>query len=321
MHAPRIRRRLFFVVCGVVSMAAALSPARAQSENQSAETQRPGRPPIPRNFLRQNLVAWCIVPFDSEKRSPEERAQMLRDLGLKRCAYDWRDEHVPLFEREIKAYRAHGIELVAFWKQHPAAFRLFEKHELQPQVWFTLPSPDVDGQAAKIDAAVAQLTPLVERCAALHCKLGLYNHGGWGGEPENLVAVCQALRAAGHDHVGIVYNLHHGHGHIDDFAEALQSMTPFLLCLNLNGMVDLREYADRPEKQRALKIQPIGRGQFEREMIQTVIASGYAGPIGVLGHVATRDVAQVLRENMEGLEYVLGARPKPGWLTQLEQAE
>lgn len=56
-------------------------------------------------------------------------------------------------------------------------------------------------------------------------------------------------------------------------------------------------------------------------MIQTAIASGYAGPIGVLGHVATRDVAQALRENIEGLEYVLGARPKPGWLTQLEQAE
>ena len=54
----------------------------------------------------------------------------------------------------------------------------------------------------------------------MKCKLGLYNHGGWGGEPENLVAVCKVLREQHKaDHVGIVYNLHHGHGHIDDFAD------------------------------------------------------------------------------------------------------
>ena len=82
-----------------------------------------------------------------------------------------------------------------------------------------------------------QLLPLVERTATMKCKLGLYNHGGWGGEPENLVAVCKALREQHKaDHVGIVYNLHHGHDHIHDFAKALAAMQPYLLCLNLNGM-------------------------------------------------------------------------------------
>ena len=28
-----------------------------------------------------NLVAWCIVPFDTKKRGPEERAEMLERLG------------------------------------------------------------------------------------------------------------------------------------------------------------------------------------------------------------------------------------------------
>ena len=28
-------------------------------------------------FQRDNLVAWCIVPFDAKKRSPEQRAEML----------------------------------------------------------------------------------------------------------------------------------------------------------------------------------------------------------------------------------------------------
>src|SRR5262245_59245051 len=33
-------------------------------------------------FARENLVAWCIVPFDSKKRGPEERAAMLKKLGF-----------------------------------------------------------------------------------------------------------------------------------------------------------------------------------------------------------------------------------------------
>src|SRR5947209_1079710 len=28
-------------------------------------------------FARDNLIAWCIVPFDSKRRGPEERAAML----------------------------------------------------------------------------------------------------------------------------------------------------------------------------------------------------------------------------------------------------
>ncbi len=35
-------------------------------------------------FAQSNLVAWCIVPFDAKERSPEERAQMLNDLGILR---------------------------------------------------------------------------------------------------------------------------------------------------------------------------------------------------------------------------------------------
>ena len=34
-------------------------------------------------FAQQNLAAWCIVPFDSKKRGPEERAEMLQRLGIK----------------------------------------------------------------------------------------------------------------------------------------------------------------------------------------------------------------------------------------------
>ena len=68
-----------------------------------------------RLFGRDNLVAWCIVPFDSKKRSPEDRAEMLRRLGFKHFAYDWRAEHVPTFDAEVEALKKNGVDLSAFW--------------------------------------------------------------------------------------------------------------------------------------------------------------------------------------------------------------
>ncbi|MDA3821752.1 MAG: hypothetical protein PF450_03945, partial [Bacteroidales bacterium] len=44
---------------------------------------------------KQNLIAWCIVPFDANERSPLERAEMLNALEIQNYAYDYRDKHIP----------------------------------------------------------------------------------------------------------------------------------------------------------------------------------------------------------------------------------
>lgn len=244
-------------------------------------------------FAKSNLVAWCIVPFDAMKRGPEARAEMVKRLGLTKVAYDWREEHVATFEDEILAYKKHGLDYFAFWDEHPAAFELFKKYDLHPQIWKMIPRPEVETQEAKVESAGRQLLPLVERTRELRCPLALYNHGDWMGEPENMVAVCQWLRAHTQaDHVGIVYNFHHGHDHIHDFASQLKRMQPYLLCLNINGMNDGA----------APKILGIGKGQHEAEMLNIVLASGYRGPIGVLDHRPELDAEESLRENLEGLE-------------------
>lgn len=250
-------------------------------------------------FARQNVVAWCIVPFDSLKRDPAQRAAMVNKLGLKKVAYDWRAEHVPQFEQEIAEYQKQGIELFAFWGAHEDAFRLFAKYDLHPQIWQTAPSPAATlPREEQIQQAAAKVLPLVERARKLGCKYGLYNHGGWGGEPENLVAVCEYLHQH-HDakHVGIVYNQHHGHGHVDRFAQALAAMKPYLLCLNLNGMM--------PEgDKRGMKIQPLGQGELDLALLQTIAASGYTGPIGIIGHTQD-DVEARLLDNLEGLDWLV----------------
>ncbi len=157
-------------------------------------------------------------------------------------------------------------------------------------------------QQQKVEAAAKSVLPLVKKARDLGLKFGLYNHGGWGGEPANLVAVCRYLRDH-HDagHVGIVYNFHHGHGHIDDFQDSFKLMQPYLLCLNVNGMAD----ADTVNERTQDKILPVGSGIHERHMIQTVINSGYAGPIGVLDHRSEIDAEVSLSQNLSGLENIL----------------
>ncbi len=260
----------------------------------TAPAQQETRPPSV--FAKDNLVAWCIVPFDANKRSPEARAEMLQRLGIRHVAYDWREEHVASFEEEILAYKKHHLDYFAFWSWHPAMEPLLAKHGIRPQIWMTVPSPEAQTEEAMVEAAGKALLPLVEQSAKLGCRFGLYNHGGWGGEPKNMVAICRWLREkAGSDHVGIVYNLHHGHDHIQDFAECLSAMKPYLLCINLNGMND----GANP------KIVRLGKGQHEKAMMETILKSGYQGPIGILGHTSGEDIEVVLRENLEGMERLL----------------
>ncbi len=257
---------------------------------------------IPESLDAKKLVAWCIVPFDAKKRGPAERAKMLADLGIRRCAYDWRGEHVKEFEDEILQYKKHGIEYFAFWGGHEEAFKLFEKHDLHPQIWRTLGSPKEGNQEEKVEAAAKMMESLAKRAAELGCKLGLYNHGGWGGEPKNLVAVCKRLHANGHKHVGIVYNWHHGHGHIDDWADSLKLMKPYLLCLNLNGM----NPGAKP------KILTLAQGKHDLAMLKAVVDSGYDGPIGILDHQNDLDAKEALQDNRDGLEWLKKELQKPG---------
>lgn len=243
-------------------------------------------------FSKDNLVAWCIVPFDANERGPYERAEMLKRLGIPKLAYDWREKHVSTFEDEIKACREHGVEFFAFWGEHPEAFALFEAYGLKPQIWLMLPSPDGYTQEEKVENAARGLLPIVEKTQAAGYKFGLYNHGDWQGEPENMVAIVEWLRAHTEaDHVGIVYNQHHGHDHIERFETALALMLPYLHCLNLNGM------NSTPDP----KILNIGEGKHDEDLLSIVLASGYQGPIGILDHRDELDAEVALQGNLDGL--------------------
>jgi sugar phosphate isomerase/epimerase len=285
--------RCFFSVTALfLPFFSAVSLAILGASSRAAE-----RPRGHHVFAEDNLVAWCIVPFDANKRTPEQRAEMLERLGIRRLAYDWRAGDVPSFEEEIVACKRHGIDFFAFWsptssnRGYETMMRLIARYHIKPQIWMIAPSAMAGTNEERVAVNARAMAPFVEAARQLGCKFGLYNHGGWSGEPENLLAMAKWLRQhSGTEEVGIVYNFHHGHEHLDRFPHAFHQMQPFLFCVNLNGM-----------NRNGPKILPLGQGEEDLRLLRMIHDCGYDGPIGILDHRMEVDAELSLKENLEGL--------------------
>ncbi len=261
-------------------------------------------------FAKDNLLAWCIVPFDAAQRGPRERAQMLQRLGIGALAYDWREKDIDTFDEELRQLRDHGIELAAFWLAggYPAdgpgawddpllrpVLEFIERNRLNIQVWRSCGDSGLDADAeaaAHYDAAASQIGVLARVFKELGCRYGLYNHGGWGGQPDTMVEIARRIE---NEQVGIVYNFHHGHEHLPQMPAAFAAMVPYLLCVNLNGML-----LDGP------KVCPLGEGEKDLDIMRMIGQSGYAGPIGILDHRPETDAEFSLRQNLAGMRELLG---------------
>lgn len=257
-----------------------------------------------RLFDERNLVAWCIVPFDSKNRSPEERIQMLKRLDFTQYAYDWRHQHLDSFASEIDIARKNGIEMSAVWlwidKNTDKPGKLSEDNErmleilrasgLKTHLWVGFNYNYFEGldEAGQISAGVQMVKYLRERTASFVSKIGLYNHGDWFGHPNNQLKIIKPLADRS---VGIVYNFHHGHGQIDEFPSLFEAMKPYLLGVNIDGM-----------RRSGPQILPVGSGDEEKSMLKVLVNGGYTGPIGILGHIETEDVEIVLKRNLDGLK-------------------
>jgi putative heme-binding domain-containing protein len=306
---------LILTIFGVPAGLAQSPPVPGAAQKATAEATR-------QLFARDNLIAWCIVPFDCKKRGPEERAVMLQKLGFNHFAYDWRTEHISSFDAEVEALDRHGIGLDAFWvapgelnQESRIILDLLKRHGKKARLWVLLDlgNDRVQGaeQERRVKVAAEKLRPLAEEAGKIGCSLALYNHGGWFGEPENQIAIIERLKGQGVANLGIVYNLHHGHDHLDRFPNLLTTMMPYLVALNINGMDPGGDRAGR-------KILPLGQGSRDLELLRAIAASGYKGRIGILGHTQD-DAEERLKDNLDGLDWLVpqldgrpaGPRPKP----------
>ena len=265
-------------------------------------------------WSRENLFAWCIVPFDARHRDSEQRAQMLDGLKLRALAYDWRAEHIPAFDTEVETMKRHGIDVMAWWfpttlnNDARNILAVCKRHGIAPQLWVMgggEPVKSPEEQAARVEREAERLRPIAQAAAEIGSKVALYNHGAWFGEPENQLAIIARLEREGVKNVGMVFNFHHAHDSLPRFAELWPKMMPHLLAVNLNGM-------ERDGEKRARKILHLGEGDRELEMMRLIEASGWRGPVGIIDHRPETDSAETLRENLRGLDWLVAELHAPG---------
>ena len=154
------------------------------------------------------------------------------------------------------------------------------------------PSFDSLSQTEKIKTAAESVGYVAKRLDELGCSLGLYNHGGWLGEPENQLAVIEYLKLK---NIGIVYNFSHSETQIQRFPEFYPKILPHLYAINLTGL----------KGGYPAEVVPIGDGNIEENMMRIIQASSYRGPIGIINEDFADDAADGLKLNMNGLKTIL----------------
>ena len=254
----------------------------------------------------QDTYPWCIVAYDLLERTPEERIKMMKEFGFTKYAYDWRDKHLKDSKNELILAQENGIEILSVWiwlnpkrdsihKLSPANEKMFsivEELNLKTTFWVGLSESYFKkiNDEVSLKFATNLIKSVSEKANSVGCKVALYNHKGWFGDPLNQIKIIKELPE---QDLSIVYNFHHGHQDIDTFSEIAPKIQPYLSAVNLNGM----------EKD-GKKILPIGEGDYEKDMLNTLKKVGFEGPWGILGHVEGKDVKDILINNIEGLNSI-----------------
>lgn len=271
-----------------------------------------------------NLVATTVNHFDARKRNPDERAKMLKSLGITRFAYNWREPDVPQFDEEIEALQRNGIELrgwILYGADNPhtkTILEAFKRHHVSPYFWVyysgeskkaedTFPSPEKHAQ--RLSTETDKVEALARLAAPYGVKILLYNHNGWWGMVENQLALIERLRQRGVTGVGLVYNFTHARDEVHDdskvFATLWPKMKPYVAQVNITGMnID-----------DVTKVKYPSQGDGEVEMMRIIQDSGWRGTIGIpaeKGGEGVNDAAVTLKNYIVGIDWIAAELKQPG---------
>ena len=155
-----------------------------------------------------------------------------------------------------------------------------------------IPEFDSMTQQEKIKAVSERVRYIATKAAEAGSKVGLYNHGGWFGEPENQLAVINHLKLS---NVGIVYNFSHSETQIHRFPDFYPNILPHLLAINITGL----------QGGYPAKVVPVGKGNIEFKMMKIIEESSYRGPIGIINEDFATNARDGLLMNINGLKTYL----------------
>jgi sugar phosphate isomerase/epimerase len=253
-----------------------------------------------------DLTAYPFFPFcidwhDAKKRSFEEQATMLKELGYPGVGHIWLDK----VEERIKTLDAAGLKLfqitmvveVGAGKKPYDAARFKEVCSLirGRHVQFCLlvngmkPSdPAVDPHAVEI---LREMSDQALDCGA---QLLLYPHqGSWVERIEDSIRVADKVDRP---NVGVMFNVCHWL-RVDksrDYKSLLQRAMPRLWAISINGA---DEFDEKPGWDHY--IQPLDKGSFDMgKFLKTLKELGYKGPIGLQCYGIGGDAREHLARSM-----------------------
>jgi len=252
----------------------------------------------------EEVSAWCIIGFDTEDRTPEQRIDLLKHLGLTKYGYNRGKGDLTQMLDEFELAHENNIEInsVFLWLNakrdslgalspgNQQILTNLSKVKQKPAIWVSFSDnffKELDDEHA-IDLASEMIKFVKSEADKLGCTLALYNHHGWFGNPMNQIKILEQL---GDKEITLAYNFHHSHDYVDKFDRVASAIVPHLSYVNLNGV-----------KKDGPQILDLGEGDHELEMISMLMQKGYQGPWGILGHIKTEDVKVVLERNLSGLE-------------------
>jgi sugar phosphate isomerase/epimerase len=245
---------------------------------------------------------FCIDWHDAKKRTFEQQARMLKELGYPGVGHIWLDE----VEERLKTLDAAGLRL----------FQITMVVDLAPgkppcdAARFTEVCAAIKGRSVQFDLlvngrkpsdpayddqAVDLLRTMSDQARDSGAQLLLYPHlSSWVERIEDAVRVADKVDRP---NVGVMFNLCHWL-RVDksrDYRPLLKRALPRLWAVSINGA---DEFDEKPGWDRY--IQPLGQGNFDVAGFLRVLRElGYTGPIGLQCYGIGGDTREHLARSME----------------------
>ena len=261
---------------------------------------------------RPAFFAFCMDTHDSQKRTLEQQAALLEELGYDGAGHLWLDN----LEERIKTLDAHGLRLFQVYLQvniaadanSPYDPRLKESLPLlrgRKTMLALLMSGAAPSDPALDERAVALVQEIADMANEAGVRVALYPHSGnWLEHVEDGLRIVQKAKRP---NVGVMFNLCHWLK-VDDeknLKPLLTSAMPHLFAVSIHG-------ADRAEAIHAGTgnwIQPLGNGSFDvGALLDTLRELGYQGPVGLQCYGIPGDARDHLTKSITAWRRLMDAR-------------
>ena len=247
------------------------------------------------------FFAFCMDTHDAKKRTLDQQAEMLAELGYDGAGHLW-----PAGVKErLETLDAAGLELHQIYIRinlanadrpyDPQVKQVLPLLEGRPIMLAVLIQGMKPGDPAGTDRAIAILRELADAAKPTGTRIVIYHHlNDWTERFEQALRVANAVDRP---NVGAMFNLCHWakRGKTEDLEPLLKKAGPRLFAVSINGS----DTAEQIQAGSNVWITSLDQGRFDQAgLLRTLGEIGYKGPIGLQCYGIGGDAAEHLARSM-----------------------